>query len=168
MIAAGMELRRLGLAKKNMYIVPNHLLEQWSREFMELYPMANVLVAAKKDFEPENRKRLISRIATGDYDAVVVGHSSFMKIPVSRQTVENHMKEQIDEITSAILETRKERDNNRLVKQLESTKKRLQAELKELLDEDYKDNTVCFEELGVDQIFVDESDEFKNRAKRCA
>lgn len=162
MIAAGMELRRLGLAKKNMYVVPNHLLEQWGREFLDLYPGANILIATKKDFEPQRRKRLISRIATGDYDAVIIGHSSFLKIPVSKTTMERHMQEQINDIIDAIQDAKKDKNSNRIVKQLESTKKNLEAELKSLLDEESKDNVVTFEELGVDNIFVDEAHEFKN------
>ena len=161
-IAAGMELRRLGLAKKNMYVVPNHLLEQWGAEFLKLYPNANVMVATKKDFEPKNRKMLISRIATGDFDAVIIGHSSFMKIPVSREAAARHMDRQIIEIEEAILEAKKDKSGNRMVKQLAATKKRLEAEFKRLLDEDYKDNVVTFEELGVDTLTVDEAHEFKN------
>ena len=162
MIAAGMELRRLGLAKKNMVVVPNHLLEQWGAEFLKLYPNANVLVATKKDFEPKNRKRLISRIATGDYDAVIIGHSSFLKIPVSKAAAKRHMEEQIFEIKEAVIEAKKDKSGNRMVKQLAAMEKRLEADMKKLLDEDYKDNVVTFEELGVDQIFIDECHEFKN------
>lgn len=162
MIAAGMELRRLGIAHKNMYVVPNHLLEQWGSEFLRLYPGANILLASKKDFEPKNRRKLISRIATGDYDAVIIGHSSYMKIPVSREAAQRHMEDQIDEIMFAISEAKKDKSSNRIVKQLESTRKKLEAELKALLASDYKDNVVNFEELGVDYIFVDEAHEFKN------
>lgn len=161
-IAAGMELRRLGLAKKNMVVVPNHLLEQWGAEFLKLYTNANVLVATKKDFEPKNRKKLISRIATGDYDAVIIGHSSFLKIPVSREAAKRHMEEQIFEIKEAVQEAKRDRSGNRMVKQLAAMEKRLEAEMKKLLDEDYKDNVVTFEELGVDQLFIDEAHEFKN------
>jgi len=134
MIAAGMELRRLGLSKKNMYVVPNHLLEQWGAEFLKLYPNANVLVATKKDFETKNRKKLISRIATGDYDAVIIGHSSFLKIPVSKEAAKRHMDEQIFEIKEAVREAKRDKSGNRMVKQLAAMEKRLEADLKRLLD----------------------------------
>lgn len=161
-VAATMELRRLELAKKSMIVVPNHLLEQWGAEFLKLYPYANILVATKKDFEPKNRKRLISRIATGDYDAVIIGHSSFLKIPVSRESAKRHMEEQIFEIKEAVREAKRDKGGNRMVKQLAAMEKRLEADMKKLLDEDYKDNVVTFEELGVDTLTVDEAHEFKN------
>lgn len=165
MVAAGMELKRLGLAQKPLYVVPNHLTEQWAGEFLRLYPNANILVAGKKDFESKRRKRLMSRIATGEWDAVIIGHSSFGKIPVSKDLQERHIHEQIDEISDAIDRLKIEKTGSRTaVKRMEKMKKSLEDGLKKLLDDDKKDDTVTFEELGVDTLFIDESHEFKNLA----
>lgn len=165
MVAAGMELKRLGLSQKPLYVVPNHLAEQWGGEFLRLYPNANILVAGKKDFESKRRKRLMSRIATGEWDAVIVGHSSFGKIPVSKDLQERHIHEQIDEISDAIDRLKIEKTGSRTaVKRMEKMKKSLEDSLKKLLDDDKKDDTVTFEELGVDTLFIDESHEFKNLA----
>ncbi len=165
MVAAGMELKRLGLAQKPMYVVPNHLTEQWASEFLRLYPNANILVAGKKDFESKKRKRLMSRIATGEWDAVIVGHSSFGKIPISSDLQEKHIHSQIGEVTEAIDRLRIEKTGSRTaVKRMEKLKKNLEDSLKKLLDVDKKDDTVNFEELGVDTLFIDESHEFKNLA----
>lgn len=164
MIAGGMELKRLGIIKKPMYVVPNHLLEQWSAEFLRLYPSANVLMASKEDMAPAKRKQLMSRIATGDWDAVIVTHSSFEKIPMSRQAINDYLQEQIDDLEEAILSMKQDRGqkDSRIVKELEKAKKRLISKLKARLNEEAKDDTVTFEELGVDQIFVDEAHMFKN------
>jgi len=165
MIAAGMELRRLGLAKKPMYVVPNHMLEQFTGDFLRLYPSANVLMATKEDFAPDRRKQLISKIATGDWDGVVVAHSSFGKIPMSNEAVAQHIQEQIDDLEAAILAANEEggyKKGNRIVKELEKSKKRLDAKLKGMLKEGTKDDVVTFEELGVDQLFVDEAHMYKN------
>jgi N12 class adenine-specific DNA methylase len=165
MVAAGMELKRLGLSQKPMYVVPNHLTEQWASEFLRLYPNANILVAGKKDFESKKRKRLMSRIATGEWDAVIVGHSSFGKIPISKDLQEKHINEQIDEVTDAIDRLKIEKTGSRTaVKRMEKLKKNLEDSLKKLLDDEKKDDTVNFEELGVDTLFIDESHEFKNLA----
>ena len=169
MIAAGMESRRLGLAQKNLYVVPNHLTEQWGADFLRLYPNANVLVATKKDFEPSNRKKFCSRIATGDYDAIIIGHSQFERIPLSPERQKSMIERQIQDITFAIAEAKAEDDGKSFtVKQMEKTKKTLQAKLQKLNDQSRKDDVVTFEQLGVDRLFVDESHFYKNSAKRCA
>ena len=169
MIAAGMESRRLGLAQKNLYVVPNHLTEQWGADFLRLYPNANVLVATKKDFEPANRKKFCSRIATGDYDAIIIGHSQFERIPLSPERQKSMIERQIQDITFAIAEAKAEDDGKSFtVKQMEKTKKTLQAKLQKLNDQSRKDDVVTFEQLGVDRLFVDESHFYKNSAKRCA
>ena len=163
MIAAGMESRRLGLAQKNLYVVPNHLTEQWGADFLRLYPNANVLVATKKDFEPSNRKKFCSRIATGDYDAIIIGHSQFERIPLSPERQKSMIERQIQDITFAIAEARAEDDGKSFtVKQMEKTKKTLQAKLQKLNDQSRKDDVVTFEQLGVDRLFVDESHFYKN------
>ena len=163
MIAAGMESRRLGLAQKNLYVVPNHLTEQWGADFLRLYPNANVLVATKKDFEPSNRKKFCSRIATGDYDAIIIGHSQFERIPLSPERQKSMIKRQIQDITFAIAEAKAEDDGKSFtVKQMEKTKKTLQAKLQKLNDQSRKDDVVTFEQLGVDRLFVDESHFYKN------
>ena len=163
MIAAGMESRRLGLSQKNLYVVPNHLTEQWGADFLRLYPSANVLVATKKDFEPANRKKFCSRIATGDYDAIIIGHSQFERIPLSPERQKSMIERQIQDITFAIAEAKAEDDGKSFtVKQMEKTKKTLQAKLQKLNDQSRKDDVVTFEELGVDRIFIDESHYFKN------
>ena len=163
MIAAGMESRRLGLAQKNLYVVPNHLTEQWGADFLRLYPNANVLVATKKDFEPSNRKQFCSRIATGDYDAIIIGHSQFERIPLSPERQKSMIERQIQDITFAIAEAKAEDDGKSFtVKQMEKTKKTLQAKLQKLNDQSRKDDVVTFEQLGVDRLFVDESHFYKN------
>ena len=163
MIAAGMESRRLGLAQKNLYVVPNHLTEQWGADFLRLYPNANVLVATKKDFEPANRKKFCSRIATGDYDAIIIGHSQFERIPLSPERQKAMVERQIQEITFAIAEAREEEGGKSFtVKQMEKIRKTLQAKLQKLNDQSRKDNVVTFEQLGVDRLFVDESHFYKN------
>lgn len=162
MIAAGMESKRLGLAQKSLYVVPNHLLEQWGSDFLRLYPGANVLVATKKDFEPANRKRFCSRIATGDYDAVIIGHSQFEKIPLSRERQIALLEDQIADITFSIESAKTQVGEQYTVKQMEKTKKTLKAKLEKLNDQTRKDDVVTFEQLGVDRLFVDESHYYKN------
>ena len=162
MIAAGMESKRLGLSQKNLYVVPNHLTEQWGSDFLRLYPGANILVATKKDFEPANRKRFCSRIATGDYDAVIIGHTQFEKIPLSKERQIAMLEQQIADITFSIEEAGRQAGQNYTVKQLEKTKKSLQVKMKKLNDQTRKDDVVTFEQLGVDRLFVDESHSFKN------
>ncbi|WP_444859630.1 DEAD/DEAH box helicase family protein [Blautia obeum] len=162
MIAAGMESKRLGLAQKSLYVVPNHLLEQWGSDFLRLYPGANILVATKKDFEPANRKRFCSRIATGDYDAVIIGHSQFEKIPLSRERQIALLEDQIADITYSIEAAKEETGQQYTVKQMEKTKKTLKAKLEKLNDQTRKDDVVTFEQLGVDRLFVDESHYYKN------
>ena len=162
MIAAGMESRRLGLSQKNLYVVPNHLTEQWGADFLRLYPNANVLVATKKDFEPSNRKQFCSRIATGDYDAIVIGHSQFERVPLSPERQKAIIERQIDDITLALADARSEDSRSFTVKQMEKTKKMLEAKLQKLNDQTRKDDVVTFEELGVDRLFVDESHFYKN------
>ena len=162
MIAAGMESKRLGLAQKSLYVVPNHLLEQWGSDFLRLYPGANILVATKKDFEPANRKRFCSRIATGDYDAVIIGHSQFEKIPLSRERQIALLEDQIADITYSIEAAKEEVGQQYTIKQMEKTKKTLKAKLEKLNDQTRKDDVVTFEQLGVDRLFVDESHFYKN------
>ena len=162
MIAAGMESKRLGLSQKNLYVVPNHLTEQWGSDFLRLYPGANILVVTKKDFEPANRKRFCSRIATGDYDAVIIGHTQFEKIPLSKERQIAMLEDQIADITFSIEEAAHQAGQNYTIKQLEKTKKSLQARMKKLNDQTRKDDVVTFEQLGVDRLFVDESHSFKN------
>ena len=162
MIAAGMESKRLGLSQKNLYVVPNHLTEQWGSDFLRLYPGANILVATKKDFEPANRKRFCSRIATGDYDAVIIGHTQFEKIPLSRERQIAMLEDQIADIAFSIEEAAHQAGQNYTIKQLEKTKKSLQTRMKKLNDQTRKDDVVTFEQLGVDRLFVDESHSFKN------
>ena len=168
MVAAAMESKRLGLCQKSLFVVPNHLTEQWATEFLQLYPAANILVATRKDFETKNRKKFCGRIATGDYDAVIIGHSQFEKIPMSVERQRAILKRQIDEIMMGISEAKREKAEKFTIKQMEKTKKGLQAKIDKLNDQSRKDDVVTFEELGVDRIFIDESHYFKNRAKRCA
>ena len=168
MIAAAMEGKRLGLCQKSLFAVPNHLTEQWASEFLRLYPSANILVATKKDFETRNRKKFCARIATGDYDAVIIGHSQFERIPVSRERQERLLQEQIWEIEDGIAELKASRAERFTIKELERTKKNLKAKLQKLHDAARKDDVVTFEQLGVDRLYVDEAHSFKNRAKRCA
>ncbi|MFT9078135.1 helicase-related protein, partial [Ethanoligenens sp.] len=163
MIAAGMEAKRLGLCQKSLYVVPNHLTEQWGADFLRLYPGANVLVATKKDFEPENRRKFCARIATGDYDAVVIGHSQLEKIPVSPERQARIIEQQIDEITMEIALAKADKSERFTVKQMEKSKKALETRLQKLNDV-RRDNVVTFEELGVDRLFIDEADNFKNLA----
>ena len=162
MIGIAMESKRLGMSNKSMFVVPNHIVEQFGREFNELYPAANILCATEKDFTPDKRKRFCSRIATGDYDAVIIGHSQFEKIPISKERQEYELQSQIDEIVEFISEYKRERDQKFTVKQLEKTKKSLEAKLKKLNDDYKKDDVVTFEELGIDKLFVDEVQTFKN------
>ena len=162
MVAAAMESKRLGLCHKSLFAVPNHLTEQWASEFLRLYPSANILVATKKDFEMRNRKKFCAKIATGDYDAVIIGHSQMEKIPMSRERQVRLLNEQIDEITLGIQVIRKARGEQLSVKELERTKKNLQAKLTKLLESKRRDNVVTYEQLGVDRLFVDEAHLFKN------
>ena len=162
MVAAAMESKRLGLCQKSLFVVPNHLTEQWASEFLQLYPAANVLVATKKDFETKNRKRFCGRIATGDYDAVIIGHSQFEKIPVSIQRQRAILEQQMDEIILGIREAKADKAENFTIKQMEKTRKGLQNKLDKLNDQSRKDDVVTFEELGVDRLFIDESHYYKN------
>lgn len=162
MIAAGMESKRLGLSQKNLYVVPNHLTEQWGSDFLRLYPGANVLVATKKDFEPANRKKFCSRIATGDYDAIIIGHSQFERIPLSKERQMAMIEQQIEEIMLAIKEAQSDDSPRYTIKQMEKTRKGLEKRLEKLNDDTRKDDVVTFEQLGVDRLFVDESHFYKN------
>ena len=162
MVAAAMESKRLGMCTKSLFVVPNHLTGQIGREFMQLYPGANIMVADKKDFEPKNRKRFIGKIATGEYDAVVIGHSQFEKIPMSKEYQEKHINEQIDEIINYITEYKHDKNQNFTVKELEKTRKKLEVRLEKLNDDFKKDDVITFEELGVDKLIVDESHAYKN------
>lgn len=162
MAAAAMESKRLGLCQKSLFVVPNHLTEQWAAEFLHLYPNAKLLVTSKKDFEPGNRKTFCSRIATGDYDAVIIGHSQFEKIPLSAERQERLIQEQMDEIEEAIEEAKAQVGEHFTVKQLEKLRKSLKQKLEKLQGADRKDDVVTFEQLGVDRLFVDESQNYKN------
>ena len=162
MVAAAMEMKRLGLCTKSLIVVPNHITEQWAAEWLQLYPSANILVATKKDFETQNRKKFCARIATGDYDAVIIGHSQFEKIPMSAERQVAILQQQIDEIMDGIEEAKSAKAERYTVKQLERTRKSLEAKLERLNDQSRKDDLVTFEELGVDRVFVDESHYFKN------
>ena len=162
MVASAMESKRLGMCSKSLFVVPNHLTGQIGREFMQLYPSANIMVADKKDFEPRNRKRFIGKIATGEYDAVVIGHTQFEKIPMSKEYQKKHIQDQIDEIINYIEEYKHDRNQNFTVKQLEKTKKKMESRLEKLNDDFKKDDVITFEELGVDKLFVDEAHGFKN------
>ena len=162
MAASAMEAKRLGLCQKSLFVVPNHLTLQWANEFLRLYPSAKLLVASKKDFETANRKKFCARIATGDYDAVIIGHSQFEKIPVSAERQEKLLREQIEEIENALAEMKYQRGENFSIKQMEKTRKSLQTRLDKLLANDKKDDVITFEQLGVDRLFVDESHSFKN------
>ncbi len=162
MVASAMESKRLGLCSKSLFVVPNHLTEQMGAEFLRLYPAANILVATKKDFEAKNRKRLCSKIATGDYDAVIIGHSQLEKIPISAERQERMIRRQIAEITEGISSLGKQHGNHFSVKQLEKTKRNLEAKLKKLTDSPKRDDVVTFEELGVDKLYIDEAHSFKN------
>ena len=162
MVAAAMESKRLGLCSKSMFVVPNHLTEQWASEFLRLYPSAKILVTTKKDFEKNNRRRFCSRIATGDYDAIIIGHSQFEKIPMSKERQERLLQEQIQEITDGIQELKFMRGEQFTIKQMERTRKQLEGRLRKLQAEERKDDVVTFEELGVDRLFVDEAHGYKN------
>lgn len=162
MVAAAMESRRLGLCNKSLFVVPNHLTEQWASEFLQLYPAANILVATKKDFEMKNRKKFCGRIATGDYDAVIIGHSQFEKIPMSAERQKTILQNQLDEILNGIAEAKAENAERYTVKQMEKTKRGLEAKIKKLNDQERKDDVVTFEEIGVDRVFVDEAHYYKN------
>ena len=162
MVASAMESKRLGMCSKSLFVVPNHLTGQIGREFMQLYPSANIMVADKKDFEPKNRKRFIGKIATGEYDAVVIGHTQFEKIPMSKEYQEKHIQDQIDEIINYVEEYKHDRNQNFTVKQLEKTKKKLETRLEKLNDDFKKDDVITFEELGVDKLFIDEAHNYKN------
>ena len=168
MVSAAMESKRLGLCNKSLFVVPNHLTEQWAAEFLQLYPAANILVATKKDFETKNRKKFCGRIATGDYDAVIIGHSQFEKIPMSVERQRAILEQQLQELTDGIIDLKKNRGENFSVKQLEKSKKAVKLKLQKLNNQSRKDDVVTFEELGVDRLFIDESHYYKNRAKRCA
>ena len=162
MVAAAMESKRLGLCHKSLFVVPNHLTEQWSGEFLRLYPSANILVATKKDFEPKNRKKFCARIATGEYDAVIIGHSQFEKIPVSMERQQRLLAEQIFEVEEGLRELKSQRAERFTIKSLERTKRGLEAKLKKLQDSSRKDDVVTFEQLGVDRLYVDEAHNYKN------
>ena len=163
MVVAAMESKRLRLSQKNLFVVPNHLTEQWGAEFLQLYPGANILVATKKDFEPANRKKFCARIAMGNYDAIIIGHSQFERIPISDERQEDMLRKQIDDLEMAIQSARYEQDGGRYtVKQIEKTRKTLQTRLEKLNQKEKKDQVVTFEELGVDHLYVDEAHSYKN------
>lgn len=168
MVAAAMEMKRLGLCTKSLIVVPNHITEQWAAEWLQLYPSANILVATKKDFETQNRKKFCSRIATGDYDAIIIGHSQFEKIPMSVERQQAILERQIEEILAGIEQAKAQKAERYTVKQMERTRKSLETRLAKLNDQSRKDDVVTFEQLGVDRLFIDESHYFKNCAKRCA
>ena len=163
-----MEMKRLGLCHKSMIVVPNHLTQQWAGAFLTLYPSANILVTTKRDFETSRRKKFCARIATGDYDAVIIGCSQFEKIPVSAQRQQALLEREIDEIAEGIARVKESNGERFTVKAMERTRKSLEAKLEKLRADEHKDSVISFEELGVDRLFVDESDTFKNRAKRCS
>ena len=162
MVAAAMESKRLGLCNKSLFVVPNHLTEQWAAEFLQLYPAANILVATKKDFETKNRKKFCGRIATGDYDAVIIGHSQFEKIPMSIERQRAILEQQLEELTDGIADLKRNRGENFSIKQLEKSRKAIKQKLEKLNDQSRKDDVVTFEELGVDRLFIDESHYYKN------
>jgi N12 class adenine-specific DNA methylase len=162
MVAAAMEMKRIGLCHKSMIVVPNHIIEQFAAEWMQLYPSSNILVSTKKDFETRNRKRFCGRIATGDYDAVIIGHSQFEKIPMSLERQQRTIENQINELLEGIHEAKQNRGDNFTVKQLEKSRKSLQLRLDKLNDQSRKDDMMTFEELGVDRLFVDEAHNYKN------
>ena len=164
MVAAAQESKRLGLCNKSLFVVPNHLTEQWASEYLQLYPSANILVASKKDFETKNRKKFCGRIATGDYDAVIIGHSQFEKIPMSVERQQAILNQQLEEIMNGISELKRNRGENFSIKQLEKAKKTVKQKLEKLNDQTRKDDIVTFEELGVDRLFVDEAHYYKNLA----
>ena len=167
MVASAMESKRLGLCNKSMFVVPNHIIEQFAAEFLQLYPSANILVATKKDFQTANRKKFCSRIATGDYDAVIIGHSQFEKIPMSIERQREMLEKEISDIMMGIDEVKRNRGENFTIKQLEKTRKGLENRLEKLNNQERKDDVITFEQLGVDKLFVDEAHGFKNCARRC-
>ena len=167
MVAAAMEMKRLGLCTKSLIVVPNHITEQWAAEWLQLYPSANILVATKKDFETQNRKKFCSRIATGDYDAIIIGHSQFEKIPMSVERQQAILERQIEEILEGIEQAKAQKAERYTVKQMERTRKSLEARLAKLNDQSRKDDVVTFEQLGVDRLFIDESHYFKNANCKC-
>ena len=162
MVASAMESKRLVLCNKSLFVVPNHLTEQIGREFMQLYPGASIMVAKKKDFEPNNRKKFIGRIATGEYDAIIIGYSQFEKIPMSKGYQERHLREEINDIIVNIKKLKEENDQKFTVKQLEMTRKKFETKLKKLNDDFKKDNMINLEDLGIDRLFVDEAHNYKN------
>ena len=162
MVAAAMEMKRLGLCTKSLIVVPNHITEQWAAEWLQLYPSANILVATKKDFETQNRKKFCSRIATGDYDAIIIGHSQFEKIPMSLERQQAILERQIEEILEGIEQAKAQKAERYTVKQMERTRKSLETRLAKLNDQSRKDDVVTFEQLGIDRLFIDESHYFKN------
>ena len=162
MAAAAMEMKRLGLCNKPMFVVPNHLTEQWASEFLQLYPSANILVTTKKDFETKNRKKFCGRIATGDYDAIIIGHSQFEKIPMSVERQRAILEQQLDEILDGIAEAKANNAERFTVKQMERTRKSVEIKIAKLNDTSRKDDVITFEELGVDRMFVDEAHNYKN------
>lgn len=164
MVAAAQESKRLGLCRKSMFVVPNHLTEQWASEYLQLYPSANILVATKKDFEKQNRRRFCGRIATGDYDAVIIGHSQFEKIPMSQERQRLILERQLEEIMDGITELKRNQGSKFSVKQMERAQKAVQQKLEKLNDQTRKDDVVTFEELGIDRLFVDEAHYYKNMA----
>ena len=153
MVAAAMESKRLGLCNKSLFVVPNHLTEQWAAEFLQLYPAANILVATKRDFETKNRKKFCGRIATGDYDAVIIGHSQFEKIPMSIERQRAILEQQLEELTDGIMDLKRNRGENFSIKQLEKSKKSVKQKLEKLNDQSRKDDVVTFEELGVEAFY---------------
>ena len=164
MVAIAQESKRLGLCQKSLFVVPNHLISQWASEYLQLYPAANILVATKKDFETKNRKKFCARIATGDYDAIIIGHSQFEKIPMSIERQQSILQQQLEEIMNGIIEMKANRGDRFSVKQLEQQKKSVELKLQKLNDTSRKDDLVTFEELGVDRLFVDEAHYYKNLA----
>jgi N12 class adenine-specific DNA methylase len=162
MVAAAMESKRLGLCNKSLFVVPNHITEQWAAEFLQLYPSANILVATRKDFESKNRKKFCARIATGDFDAIIIGHSQFEKIPMSVERQQAMLQRQIDELVMGIAEMKESKGEKFTIKQMEKSKKNLEVKLARLTDQSKKDDVVNFEEVGVDRLFVDESHYYKD------
>lgn len=162
MIATAMEAKRLGLSNKSLFVVPNNIIGDFASDFLELYPSANILMATKKDFEKQNRKKFCARIATGDYDGIIIGHSQFEKIPLSTERQQAMLKKQIAEVVAGIAAAKRQEGSRFTVKQMEKSKKSLEAKLKKLNDQSRKDDVVTFEELGVDRLFIDEADMFKN------
>ena len=167
MVTIAMESKRLGLSNKSLFVVPNHIIEQFASEFLQLYPSANIMVATKKDFTAANRKKFCSRIATGDFDAVIIGHSQFERIPMSIERQQILLEDQITSILSAIEDAKRDRAENFTVKQMEKTRKSLEAKIEKLNKQERKDDVVNFEQLGVDKLFVDEAHNYKNCARSC-